>query len=843
MDSYILGLNLGHDPSAAIVDRNGNVLSAILESRLSRFKKERRFPHRAIRYVIHQAGINASKISVVTYCNYQKNETSLIRTKYLASVGSLTASSTELIQNAVSSLNIFPESISRIDHHFAHACVARISSPHRDLTVITGDGFGDDISFTIRKIKDGNVPESVDFSLGVDSSLGLIYQYLTGAIGFSMLSEEWKILGLENSGVPENLGNEISDLLIKKNNTYIWNTKTLSPFLNSDAPSIQEKMRALRLYFVYLNSKYDSKDLCAAVQDLVEKTVLELIDLHLDTPQNIAVGGGLFLNVKLNRLLLNHKKVKDIRAFPCSGDGGLSIGSALGYLNKRKDHSFSKYFNINFFSSHEYDYDPINNNLEICSKHNSDDSLHEEIVQLINANKIVWLCKGGSEYGPRALLNRSIICKANILEITSKLNNILERDFFMPFGCSILEEEFKEVCQYSQNENLSSYMMIALMVTDEFANSFPAVVHAQREGGYSTRAQVVNKEDGWKYALLSKLKDVCGTSTILNTSFNKHGEPIVETSTDAIKTFVECADEDCFLVIGRNIYKKSSQTIKIKKSMVKKPRKGSESTVLVLANDGHTTLNYVLSALEKTHIKIDEIKEVDNNRFAFFCRGIEANRVVKDTFEYCAKVNNVTVLSTYNDYKNIINENSLQLEHYKYYYYANLCMDIKELSEMKKDTKMFGSISLIGLVSDNFSGVNIEKVRKDLETTVVFGKKIKIKGVSTSLLAYSPTSSNESEKLIDLPYSIDSFYEARRIAESGYVTALLPDETDGDEIFPLLKQCKKNGVDFIFTEYDSINNSLSHLIKDYFADSHINFIGGGNGFRYGCHNQGKSMNA
>lgn len=281
----ILGLNIGHDPSAVIINSQGEVLSAIHEARITRNKKERSFPFKSILYVLESSEVSPDEISHVAYSNYEEDHLSSVRDKYLCGMASLDLDVNELILHSIKSIGITKASINKVNHHFSHACAAHFSSNSESTLIVTCDGFGDNESLTIRRPLCEVVPEIPLISHGITSSLGLLYQYVTGALGYSMLAEEWKLLGLENKGNPSKVSSIFDDLLIIDNQEVSWNLQKLKNWLPSELDKYDDMLvaRALRLYLEYSCKQYKIEDVAAGVQNLVESTILGIISNSLRT--------------------------------------------------------------------------------------------------------------------------------------------------------------------------------------------------------------------------------------------------------------------------------------------------------------------------------------------------------------------------------------------------------------------------------------------------------------------------------------------------------------------------------------------------------------------------------
>ncbi len=159
-----------------------------------------------------------------------------------------------------------------------------------------------------------------------------------------------------------------------------------------------------------------------------------------------------------------------------------------------------------------------------------------EVAELINQNKVVALYHGRMEYGPRALGNRSILYAPIDVSVNDWLNKKLKRSEFMPFAPVTLFEHIKESYVGITDDPLATkYMTITYQCTDKMKREAPACVHLDG----TARPQVLKREDNpYYYDILNEYYKLSGLSSIINTSFNMHEEPIVCTPYDAVRAFL-----------------------------------------------------------------------------------------------------------------------------------------------------------------------------------------------------------------------------------------------------------------------------------------------------------------
>jgi carbamoyltransferase len=296
------------------------------------------------------------------------------------------------------------------------------------------------------------------------------------------------------------------------------------PYLSLNFPESHE--------LFYLLSKFNTFDLCKSTQVLAEKYIRDLI---LNITQvygneiNICLAGGLFSNVSINYIISNLVK-KEIFVAPFMTDDGSALGAAYEVLFQEK-RVIPKPIEHVYFGK---EYDDLSVIKELKENRINFEIVDDEalfISKKISEGKIVGRFTGRSEFGPRALGNRSILANPYTNGISSKLNTLLNRSDFMPFAPSLMEEQ---ALKFSTDKVHPSdfYMTRTVRCADNIQNE---IVH--KDG--TARPQYVSRANSSFYRILEILNNKYGIDMVLNTSFNSHEEPIVESPKDAISTFLE----------------------------------------------------------------------------------------------------------------------------------------------------------------------------------------------------------------------------------------------------------------------------------------------------------------
>ena len=305
----------------------------------------------------------------------------------------------------------------------------------------------------------------------------------------------------------------------------------------------------------YFNYRFDS--LAYGIQKLTENILTEMSRHVLNKFQvsNLAIGGGVFMNVKANQKILALDEVKDFTVSPSSGDESLAIGAAVyGYIKYYGYKDIKQVKNIYWGSEYtdmqikkaidDYKYEgkyedgttisASSIKVEYFDEMNKI-KIEKKVAEILAGNNVIGRFSGRAEWGARALGNRSILANPSSMNNVKLINEMIKnRDFWMPFATSIMYEEGEK---YLHNEKmkLSPYMAITFETKPLAEKNIIAALHPY---DLTSRPQTVTKEANEKYwNIINEFKNITDIGGILNTSFNLHGEPNVENPYDAIRTF------------------------------------------------------------------------------------------------------------------------------------------------------------------------------------------------------------------------------------------------------------------------------------------------------------------
>ncbi|KGG00857.1 Carbamoyltransferase [Prochlorococcus marinus str. MIT 9311] len=600
-----MGISCYYHDSAASLIGDGEILAAVQEERFTRKKHDSSFPENAIKYCLKSQNISINDLEYVIY--YEKplltferlletylataprglrsfiaamqvwlKEKLFLKTQIKKEVRKINSHLTNSRNNDVLPKLLFSE------HHFSHAAAAFYPSPFEEAVILCMDGVGEWAS-TSCWIGKGNKIKPL-WEISFPHSLGLLYSAFTYYCGFKVNSGEYKLMGLAPYGSPKYVEKIESKLIdIKEDGTF----KLDLSYFKFHRGFRMTSSKFHKLFGAKPRKSEDEilqfhMDLAASIQKVTENIVTKLANtLRKETGQkNICLSGGVALNCVANGKLLDQKIFDDIWIQPASGDAGSSLGCSLlcwhQYMNKKRivnpnDSMKGTYLGCQFSNSEILDYlTKIKANFLKLD----DDALFKEIAKLLDEGKVIGWFNGPMEFGPRSLGARSIIGDPRNKEMQSVMNlKIKFRESFRPFAPSVLEEDISNIFEISKK---SPYMLLVAPVKNELCNkmskeeeqlfgidklniarsSLPAITHVD----YSARIQTVNENTNPRYyKMIREFKKLTECPSIVNTSFNVRGEPIVCTPQDAYRCFMRT--EMDVLVLQNQILFKDKQAV------------------------------------------------------------------------------------------------------------------------------------------------------------------------------------------------------------------------------------------------------------------------------------------
>ena len=402
-----------------------------------------------------------------------------------------------------------------LNHHRCHAySTLYFTDLKEDQLIFTLDGEGDEISGSVSQYSSG-IKKMVSLSENSKfASLGKFYSEVTEYLGFKKLEHEFKIMGLAPYGDSKKISKDCDEIF----------------YLSKDG-QIKSKIVS-NLFRFYIDDLFRGKrfyDIAAYAQATIENITIKWIEYWLNklNIKNICLAGGIFMNISLCQKVSEISKIKKVTVTPSSSDESLVFG-ALAEINLNNNINLKRVENLYMGEEYKKDLEYFISSLDKNYKVESFSSykeLNEEASKLLKNGEVIGRCCGREEWGARGLGNRSIICDPSNYDSINFLNNsIKKRDFWMPFGPSILFEDYKN---YLNDENLhkidARFMTYTLNSSDIGQNAFKGSMHPIN---FKLRPQIISEENNKEYHdLIKKFKKLSGIGGVLNTSFNIHGLP------------------------------------------------------------------------------------------------------------------------------------------------------------------------------------------------------------------------------------------------------------------------------------------------------------------------------
>jgi carbamoyltransferase len=570
-DRCVVGIYFGHNASVALAS-GGRIIAVLQEERLRGLKNFTGFPAQAYRALVHShLQDDPGRIELVVFPTVGNQEYSFYfhtpqfaDGRYFGYYGEAPLVAAQIdaapLHDRAASERYVAEDRARIDeinesadvreealslyerelgvgrdrfmfisHHQAHAYSTCFNvGVGRPALIFTLDSSGDNLCATVSLCRDGEVSQ-----LSADerySSMGRLYREVTAFLGMKPDEHEAKVMGLAAYARRDQF-----QRASRKLEGLIW--------LDSDLHFRSAFPMEFMKQFLVRECCYERFDVLAgAVQAFLEERVLEWIRAWIARTgvADIALAGGVFMNVKLNQRIADLPEVLRMFVVPSPGDESTVFGCC--YFGLRQCGLTDQVEPVRALSlGLEYSADAIERAISempgrsgVAVRRVPD--VEGCVAQLLAAGEIVGWFSGRCEFGARALGNRSILADPRRRETVELINRAIKgRDFWMPFAPSILAERWGH-CVLDHAKEQGHHMMTTFPASDQGRRDFAAALH---HGDYTMRAQKV--EPSWLpryHRLLSRFEDLTGVPGVLNTSLNLHGEPLALSPADALGVFV-----------------------------------------------------------------------------------------------------------------------------------------------------------------------------------------------------------------------------------------------------------------------------------------------------------------
>lgn len=531
-----------HD-SAAVLLKDGRVVAAFEEERINRIKHTNKFPANAIRACLDAAGVTVPEIDrfAVNYTEASARNDLVFYLLRGRPVSALLGLEPGVDTSPCALLNallerelgqrIPAERFWFVRHHMAHAMSAFVPSGFERALVLTMDGEGEDESGYVATADEHGI--EILRTTPVRHSLGLFYTYLTLFLGFKH-HDEYKVMGLAPYGDPKVYRPAFRDLYaLKPDGEYAVHVDKIISFVTQVRP---------RQRTGPFTQQY--KDIAAALQDSLEDIALHVLRHFRQTTgrTELCIAGGVGHNCTLNGKILSSGLFSRVFVQPASHDAGCALGAALcascdgvpGPASKRE-----KTMPDLFTGTDVGDAARIEQRLlrwaPLISIQKSSNVARDAAERLARRRVIGWV-QGRSEFGPRALGNRSILADPRPAENKELINAMVKkREGFRPFAPAVLAERAKDYFEVPETAADLGHMTYVLNVRPERRAELGAVTHVDG----SARVQAVERATNSRFwDVIAAFDEMTGVPVVLNTSFNNNAEPIVDSVDDAVVCFL-----------------------------------------------------------------------------------------------------------------------------------------------------------------------------------------------------------------------------------------------------------------------------------------------------------------
>jgi len=442
--------------------------------------------------------------------------------------------------------NIPEEKVVNIEHHRSHASYSYYASHFRNEKVLafTADGWGDGKNATVG-IFDENGKYQMEH-INTECNIARVYRYMTLLLGMKPSEHEFKVMGLAPYGKEKYAKRALEvfeSTLYVEGLEFKWHTKPSDSYY-----WFRGKLEGVRFDNIAFALQKWTEDL------LVQwvKNAIQKYDIH-----KIVFAGGVSMNVKAMGKLAELEEVDDIFIGGSAGDESHIISapycvaedSSNSWNSNNIESLNNLYLGMKFGKKDE---EEVIERLDPSKYQIIENYSNRQVAELLYDGNIIARSVGKMEFGQRSLGNRSILADPSKLDVKEKINSAIKnRDFWMPFAPVILDS-YSEKYLINPKNIKSPYMTLAFNTTQLGYDAMKAACHPSDR---TCRAQILYKTSNVElYNLLDEFESISGRGALMNTSFNLHGYPIVNSPKDAVYVF-ENSDLDC-LALNNYLIKK-----------------------------------------------------------------------------------------------------------------------------------------------------------------------------------------------------------------------------------------------------------------------------------------------
>jgi carbamoyltransferase len=526
----------GHDAAAALI-RGGHLVAAFEEERLNRLKHANCLPIRAIRACLDRGGL--SSLDQIDRIAVGVDEEWLDRTARVEALSDLTGRKPGNARSRVAaSLSHLADrdlsaKVSFCPHHIAHAWSAFVPSGFEESLVFIADGRGEELSGSVLLARGRELTTLRTYS--VAKSLGQFYTATIALLGYDRF-DEYKVMGLAPYGDPSVYASLFEEgcRLLPDGDYDLDPAEKWVPRLERSGLLAQMRRKGQPFARAHM-------DLAAALQQTIERIVLHVLSHYRGATgqRHLCMAGGVAHNCSANGRVLYANLFDHVFVQPAAHDAGNAYGAAVHAAYEAgvelRDRRWTHVF-LGTDVRSERGVAPI---LErwtpfLTSEHIGDSP--EVPARLLAEGAVIGWVQGRAEFGPRALGNRSILADPRPAENKTRINAMVKkREAYRPFAPSVLVERVHDYFDLPGGQRELPFMLFVVQVKAGMRDRLGAITHIDG----TARVQTVAREDNPRFwSLIRAFERETGVGMLLNTSFNNHAEPIVDTADDAIACFL-----------------------------------------------------------------------------------------------------------------------------------------------------------------------------------------------------------------------------------------------------------------------------------------------------------------
>ncbi|MCP2167773.1 carbamoyltransferase family protein [Goodfellowiella coeruleoviolacea] len=521
-----------HD-AAAVLLRDGQVVAAVEQERLNRVKHTTAFAGQAMRACLDTTGLRLSDVDRIAFFFGEHYTDRELFQHYVTDHSLPLAGSRELLAARVREhfdVDLPDTAFAFVRHHVAHAYSAYPQSGYSDALVVVMDGAGEDNAISVYTANGSTV--DLLSTHEISRSLGMFYLAGTRLLGYG-LGDEYKVMGLAPHGDPATYRAVFGSLFeLRGDGHFLLDHTGMHPAFT--AAGFRPRRRGTAFTQAH-------RDFAAGLQQTVETIAWHVIShwQRATGHRRLALAGGVAQNCTLNGRLLRGGLFDDVFVHPAAHDAGAALGAAMKVHADTAGSVPRSRIRQVFWGP------PLprrEDTVRLLRRYRRfvtvtrSAQVERDTAALLAEGKVVGWVQGRSEFGPRALGNRSILADPRPAANQDRVNRMIkQRESYRPFAPSVQAESLRDYFEFPAEASTPDFMVFTVPVRQDRRELLGAVTHVDG----SARVHAVDRRVNERYwRLLEEFEALTGVPVLLNTSFNNHAEPIVDSVADALRCFL-----------------------------------------------------------------------------------------------------------------------------------------------------------------------------------------------------------------------------------------------------------------------------------------------------------------